>query len=121
MKITVEFANLEEMYGFLADMNRKSAEPPAPETRPAAPEIVPAAPVTPVAPAAAAPAATAPAAPAQQKKVTLKDVTSKAIPLIDAGRQGDLQALLSKYGVPALPSLPEEKLADFLHDLEVLG
>lgn len=117
MKITVEFANLEEMYGFLADLNRKPAELPAPETKPSAPEIVPAAPVTPAPVTAPAPAA----APAQQKMVTLKDVTSKAIPLIDAGRRGDLQALLSKYGVPALPSLPEDRLADFLHDLEVLG
>jgi len=66
---------------------------------------------------ASAPAATA-AAP--WKAVTRQEVQTKAIALMDAGKQTQLQALLMKYNVPALPSIPEDQLAAFMADLEVL-
>lgn len=62
-------------------------------------------------PAAPVPANAAP------KAVTRQDVQVKAIALMDAGKQAQLQALLVKYGVPALPALPEDRLADFMADL----
>ena len=122
MKITAEFDSYEEMTAWCETVAGKAVEAPKPakprakKTEEAAPAPVPV--PDPVQPQAAAPVpAPAPVA----KKVTLQEVTAKAIPLIDAGRQGDLQALLAKYGVPALPSLPEERLGEFLKDLEGLG
>ena len=131
MKITAEFNSLEEMYGFCEEVTggkepkptkakKAKATEPAPEPAPAVkPESIPA-------PEPAAVPEPVPEPKTDVKKITLQDVTAKAIPLIDAGRQGDLQALLTKYGVPALPSLmtlpdPEKKLAEFLKDLEALG
>lgn len=64
--------------------------------------------------------AAVPAAPATVKTVTKQEVQAKAIAQMDAGKQTELQALLKKYGVPALPSIPDEQLAAFYADLEVL-
>ena len=72
------------------------------------------------APAQEPAAAAAPAAPATVKTVTKQEVQAKAIALMDAGKQAELQALLKKYGVPALPSIPDDQLAAFYADLEVL-
>lgn len=58
--------------------------------------------------------------PAPVKTVTRQDVQTKAIQLMDAGKQDQLQQLLTKYGVPALPSVPDDKLAAFMADLEAL-
>lgn len=60
------------------------------------------------------------AAKPQQKNVSRQDVQAKAIALMDAGKQEMLQALLQKYQVPALPSIPEEQLGAFLADLEAM-
>ena len=65
-------------------------------------------------------AAAVPAAPATVKTVTKQEVQAKAIAQMDAGKQAELQALLKKYGVPALPSVPDDQLAAFYADLEVL-
>ena len=64
--------------------------------------------------------AAVPAAPATVKTVTKQEVQAKAIAQMDAGKQAELQALLKKYGVPALPSVPDDQLAAFYADLEVL-
>ena len=53
-------------------------------------------------------------------KVTRQEVQAKAIALMDAKKQDQLQALLQKYGVPALPSIPEERLAAFMADMEAI-
>ena len=68
---------------------------------------------------APAPAPT-PAPTPEPKKITKQDVQTKAIQLMDAGRQDQLQALLAKYNVPALPSLVDEQLAGFYADMEAL-
>lgn len=52
--------------------------------------------------------------------VTRQDVQTKAIALMDAGKQAQLQELLKRYGVPALPSIPEDQLPAFMADLEVI-
>ena len=58
--------------------------------------------------------------PVSEKKVTRQEVQAKAIALMDAKKQEQLQALLQKYGVPALPSIPEERLAAFMADMEAI-
>ena len=98
-----------------AKNNGNLQKPAETDTKPV--ETVPAA-VAP-APAAVTPAP-APAAVAPAKTVTRKDVQAKAISLMDAGKQAQLQSLLIKYGVPALPSVPDDKLADFMADLEAM-
>ena len=129
MKITAEFNSLEEMYGFCEEVTggKESKPAKAKKVKAAEPAPEPAPAVKPESISAPESAAVPEEKPApSEKKITLQDVTAKAIPLIDAGRQGDLQALLTKYGVPALPSLmnlpdPEKRLAEFLKDLEALG
>jgi len=59
-------------------------------------------------------------APAPKRTVTRQEIQGKAIALMDAGKQDQLQALLTKYGVPALPSIPEDQLAAFMADLEAV-
>ena len=59
-------------------------------------------------------------APAPARTVTRQEVQAKAIALMDAKKQDQLQALLKKYNVPALPSIPEDQLAAFMADLEAM-
>ena len=123
MQITVIFENTEECRRFLLDpdyirtkegVTAQTAAPAAP-AEPAPVNTAPA-PAMP----APAPAMPAPAPAPAAKKVTRTDVQAKAIALMDAGKQTELQALLQKYGVPALPSVPEDKLAAFLADMEAI-
>lgn len=58
--------------------------------------------------------------PAPARTVTRQEVQAKAIALMDAKKQDQLQALLKKYNVPALPSIPEDQLAAFMSDLEAM-
>lgn len=118
MMIRLECNTWEELIELMRNIlsnettkNGKNVQKPAEtDTKPV--ETVPA-------PAAITPAAVAPAA-APAKTVTRKDVQVKAISLMDAGKQAQLQSLLVKYGVPALPSVPDDKLADFMADLEAM-
>ena len=103
----------------------------APVSAPSAPVSAPSAPVS--APAAPDPAPVAkpaqssdlldippiPApAPAAPKTVSRADVQSKAIALVDAGKKEVLQGLLRKFGVLALPNIPDEQLTAFMAALE---
>ena len=126
--IKITFNNWEEVIEFAQDLvKRMSASaaldqapaakaPKAPKAqKPAAPTPEPAS-----APTPAPTPAPAPAAEPAPWKVTKQDVQTKAIQLMDAGRQGELQALLAKYNVPALPSLSDDQLAGFMADMEAL-
>lgn len=117
MKITVEFNNFDEMFSFCKETLGTNPEPPKKDDKPQS-GVAPAVNPDPVPPPAPKPVPAPVPAPV---KVTLPDVTAKAVQLIDAGRQEELHVLLAKYEVPALPSIPPEKLADFLKDLEALG
>ena len=108
MQIIVRLDSLEELNRFLEGVIK------APETVAKAPETVAKAPA--VVPVTREPEAT----PAPVKSITKQDVQTKAIALMDAGKQAQLQALLAKYNVPALPSLKDDQLAAFYADLEVL-
>lgn len=79
-------------------------------------------PVPAITEAAAAPTAptTTPVTQVPTKAVTRQDVQNKAISLMDAGKKEQLQGLLKKYNVQALPSVPEDKLAEFMADLEAV-
>jgi len=52
---------------------------------------------------------------------TLDDLARAAMTLMDAGRQADLQQLLAKYQVDALPSLPTNLYGAFATDLRGMG
>ena len=59
-------------------------------------------------------------APAPARTVSRQEVQAKAIALMDAGKKTQLQDLLKKYNVPALPSIPEAQLAAFMADMEAM-
>ena len=117
MMIKLTFNTWEETLEFA-----KKIVAEAPKTVVKAPKTVAeaAAPVPTQAPTPAPTPAPAPAAEPAPWKVTKQDVQTKAIQLMDAGRQGALQALLAKYNVPALPSLSDDQLAGFMADMEAL-
>lgn len=71
------------------------------------------APVTPPTPAAAVPTSTA--------TYTLDDLARAAMTLMDTGRQVDLQQLLARFGVDALPALPQTQYGAFATALRGMG
>lgn len=120
MQITVTYDSLEEFQKYMGcTENAKIAEN---VQKPAENVQKPAESVQKPQETAAKPELTVPvAAPAPEpKKVTMEMITEKAIKLMDAGRQADLQALLGRYGVIGLPSLQEDKWAEFYAQLEVM-
>ena len=56
-----------------------------------------------------------------QVTYTRDDLTRAAVSLIDCGKKADLQALLEKFGVNALPSLPKDHYVAFAGELKALG
>lgn len=56
-----------------------------------------------------------------QVTYTRDDLTRAAVSLIDSGKKADLQALLEKFGVSALPSLPKDHYVAFAGELKALG
>lgn len=73
----------------------------------------PAAPVKPAQPAAAVPTA--------QSSYTLDDLARAGMTLMDSGRQGDLFQLLARFGVDALPALPQAQYGAFATALREMG
>lgn len=123
MQITVTYDSLEEFQKYMggtecAKIAENVQKPVENVQKPAETVQKPAeTAATPVEPAVPAPAPTpAPAA----KKITMELITEKAISLMDTGRQADLQALVSRYGVVGIPMLPEDKWEEFYHQLEVM-
>lgn len=56
-----------------------------------------------------------------QVTYTRDDLTRAAVSLIDSGKKADLQDLLEKFGVSALPSLPKDHYVAFAGELKALG
>ncbi len=116
MLIKAEFNSYDEMIQFCYEMVSKEEsvaaaakpEPPVPVVTAAAPDP------------AQTPKTPDPEPAPVVHTVTRQDVQTKAIALMDAGKQAQLQELLKKYGVPALPSIPEDQLPAFMADLEVI-
>ncbi len=142
--IYVDFKDFNEMAEFARQLLGGQAGK-LPET-PAAPVVqpVPTAPVVqatpvpvqaaavPTAPVVTAPAAAAPAKPAQpaqpaaavptaQSSYTLDDLARAGMTLMDSGRQGDLLQLLARFGVDALPALPQAQYGAFATALREMG
>jgi hypothetical protein len=140
-----DFASL--VSGQPAKTNTLPAEAPAPVQQTAAPEVpaapaapapvqqtaapavptpvqqtvtpeVPAAPAAPVLPAAVPTTSTVLTAP---HNYTLDELSVAAMFLMDGGRQGDLQQLLTTFGVQSLPALPKEQYGAFATQLRALG
>ena len=139
--IHVDFKDFNEMAEFarqlLGGQAGKVPEAPAVQPVPTAPVVQPApmpiqAPQTaavPTAPMVTAPAAAAPATPAQaaaavptaQSSYTLDDLARAGMTLMDSGRQGDLLQLLARFGVDALPALPQAQYGAFATALREMG
>lgn len=100
----------------VAALGAPVSAPAAPVSAPATPDPAPVAAPQPAPVPQPAPAP-APAAPAP-KTVSRADVQSKAIALVDAGKKEVLQGLLRKFGVLALPNIPDELLGAFMAALE---
>lgn len=73
----------------------------------------PAAPAKPAQPAAAVPTA--------QSSYTLDDLARAGMTLMDSGRQGELLQLLARFGVDALPALPQAQYGAFATALREMG
>lgn len=117
MQIVITLNSEKELIQFLENMKKMPVKAEQGMAIVTTPAVVPA--VAPQMTSAGATTGSAPA-PAPVKTVSRQDVQTKAIALMDAGKQTQLQALLMKYNVPALPSIPEDQLAAFMADLEVL-
>ena len=118
--IRVDFKDFNEMAEFARQLlgGQAGKVPEAPAVQP-----VPTAPVV-TAPAAAAPATPAqPAAavPTAQSSYTLDDLARAGMTLMDSGRQGDLLQLLARFGVDALPALPQAQYGAFATALREMG
>lgn len=114
MQIVVTLNDVEELKKFVEMMGSGAAPAPKKKAQAAAAPTPEPEPAPAPAPAPAAPV------PAAAPTVTRQTVQTKAIALMDAGKQEQLQALLKKYNVPALPSIPEDQLAAFMADLEAV-
>jgi hypothetical protein len=90
---------------------------PTPVQQTVTPEV-PAAPAAPVLPAAVPTTSTVLTAP---HNYTLDELSVAAMFLMDGGRQGDLQQLLTTFGVQSLPALPKEQYGAFATQLRALG
>ena len=113
MQIVVTLDSTEELKRFLETMGSETT--PAPKKKTKEKDTAPAAPAP-----APEPAPEPESLPRDAPAVTRQAVQTKAIALMDAGKQEQLQALLKKYNVPALPSIPEDQLAAFMADLEAV-
>lgn len=67
------------------------------------------------------PPAPAPAVPTAAQTYTLDQMAVAATSIMDAGKRGELVALLGQFGVPSLTALPKEQYGAFATQLRALG
>lgn len=77
--------------------------------------------VAPAAPAAPVQQPAAPSAPTQAPQFTLAQIQTATAPLMDAGKQAELAALLTQFSITALTQLPEARYGEFATALRQLG
>ncbi len=122
--IHVDFKDFNEMVEFarrlLGGQAGKVPEAPAVQPVPTAPVVTAPAAVAPATPAdfTVQPAAAVPTA---QSSYTLDDLARAGMTLMDSGRQGDLFQLLARFGVDALPALPQAQYGAFATALREMG
>ena len=78
-------------------------------------------PAAPVQQAIPAPQNVAPTVPTATVEYTLDDLARAGMTLVDSGRQGDLLQLLARFGVSALPALPNAQYGAFATALREMG
>lgn len=138
MTVTATFESIEEIKAFAGLFSGQAGtgtenEAPVPAATPASSSPAPTtpAPITSVptapvpaymaAPTAATPASTPSAVPISTASYTLDDLARAAMTLMDAGKQMDLQGLLARFGVNALPALPPAQYGVFATALREMG
>lgn len=97
------------------------SQAPIPPVAPAMPSQAPTAPATPVMPVQPLAPPAASAVPTTQASYTLDDLARAGMTLMDSGRQGDLLQLLARFGVDALPALPQAQYGAFATALREMG
>lgn len=140
MTVTATFDCIEEIMDFVtffggqARVEKENKAPaqvpvqmpvqaPAPAQAIPVPTVVPA-PSAPTAPVTTPVQASAPvqtAVPTSTPQYKLDDLARAAMTLMDSGRQADLQGLLARFGVEALPMLPLEQYGAFATALREMG
>lgn len=88
---------------------------------PAISETAPAATPTGAAPTAPVAAPVAPTAPVNAPTYTLDQITKAGAELAQGGKLAQLQELLSRYGVQALPQLHPDSYGSVANDLRAMG
>lgn len=87
----------------------------APEQTTASPtSAILTAPVTPAVPIT-------PSVPTSTREYTLDELARAGMTLMDAGRQAEVQGLLTRFGVTVLPALPKEQYGAFATALREMG
>lgn len=131
MKITIECESFEELFNYVAKASgsmatweatpapepkktsKKKAEPavqPLPVAQPEpVPEIMP----------APTPAPVAPATPAIDRNTCAK--AAATLMRTNPATREQLKAILTGYGVPSIPDIPDDKIADFAEKIRALG
>ncbi|GIP38332.1 hypothetical protein J31TS4_16120 [Paenibacillus sp. J31TS4] len=85
-----------------AEEPEQKAEKPEPEIKPA-------------------PEETKPESQSDEFAVTVEELRAKASEIAKQGKQADVKALLAKYEAKAVSSIPEDKRAAFMTELEALA
>lgn len=133
MTVTATFESIEEIKAFAGLFSGQAGmgaenEAPVPAATPASSSPAPIASVPTAsasayttAPTAAIPASTPSAVPTSTASYTMDDLARAAMTLMDAGKQMDLQGLLARFGVTALPALPPVQYGAFATALREMG
>ena len=128
MTVTATFESIEEIKAFAGLFSGQAGmgtenEAPVPAATPAPIASVPTASASAytTAPTAAIPASTPSAVPTSTASYTMDDLARAAMTLMDAGKQMDLQGLLARFGVTALPELPPVQYGAFATALREMG
>lgn len=133
MSITITAPDLQGLTVKVKELSDKLSGKAAIATMPQATgalPVMPAQPVQPVAPqpgpqpSSAPPIAPQPpigAVPTSAPQYTVEQLQMAAAPLMDAGKQNELIALLNRFGVNAMTELPKEQYGAFAMALREMG
>lgn len=117
--INLTFETFDEMVAFAKQIlgNQTAVvEPVSTHT-----DIKPSMPVIPEVPAVQQPDSVTPQAPTQMPTYSIDQIAVGAIQLKDAGRLGEFQQLLARFGVAALTQLQPAQLPEIAAELQKMG